>query len=307
MINDICTALLRANLLAGVAILVVMLVRNPARRLFGPEVAYGMWVAPALVAAGALLPAGNVALHAPDHARVIGNVEAPAPALLLALWMVGMAGAAALLWRAQARFQRLAKAGRAGPAVVGFIAPRIVMPTDDGRYTPEERDLIRAHEREHIARRDPQARAWMAVCQCLAWFNPLVHLAAHLARLDQELACDAAVLRRRSHSRGPYARALLKTQLASTPLPFGCYWPARGRHPLEVRVALLKTKSRPLELVGACLVGAAAVTAGAAAWATQPPSAPPPPTVAEEAWAQAREAHVTVLLIRMPPRTAHHS
>lgn len=304
MVNEICAALLRANLLASVAILAVMLARGPARRLFGAEVAYWLWTVPVLVAAGALIPAERVAAHAPDHATVIGGYAAPAPGLLLAIWGVGMAGAVALLWRAQARFQRLARTGKAGPAVVGVIAPRIVMPADDGRYTPEERALVRAHERAHIARRDPQARAWMAALQCLAWFNPLAHIAAHLARLDQELACDAAVLRYRPRDRGPYARALLKTQLAVTPLPFGCYWPARGRHPLEVRVSLLKAKPSSLELAGACLVGAAAISAGAAAWATQPPIAPRLPYPGEAAWQAQTETHVSVLLIRAPHRAA---
>jgi beta-lactamase regulating signal transducer with metallopeptidase domain len=118
-----------------------------------------------------------------------------------------------------------------------------VLPADDGRYTAAERDLIRAHEREHVARKDPRAAALAALAQCLCWFNPLVHLAAHLMRLDQELACDEAVVRRRPAARALYARTLLKTQLAAQPLPFGCYWPARGPHPLEVRIALLKARA----------------------------------------------------------------
>jgi beta-lactamase regulating signal transducer with metallopeptidase domain len=306
MMSEVCAALLRANLLASIAILAVIAVRRPARRLFGPEVAYLLWIAPVLVAAGALIPAGRVARGAPEHATVIANFAPPAPGLLLALWAVGISAAVVLLWRAQARFQRLARDGRAGPAVVGFIAPRIIMPADDGRYTPEERALVRAHEREHIARRDPQARAWMAALQCLAWFNPLSHVAAHLARLDQELACDAAVLRRHSRQRAPYARALLKTQLAAAPLPFGCYWPARGLHPLEVRVALLKAQPRRLELTGAILVGAAAVSAGAAAWATQPPIRERDAYPGEAAWAAspASESHVSVMLVRWPARAA---
>jgi beta-lactamase regulating signal transducer with metallopeptidase domain len=128
--------------------------------------------------------------------------------------------------------------------VVGLISPRIVMPADDGRFTPEERDLMRAHEREHVARKDTRAVAFIAALQCACWFNPLVHWAAWLLRLDQELACDAAVVRGRPGARGLYARTLLKTQLAGTPLPIGCYWPSRSRHPLEVRLALLKPPPR---------------------------------------------------------------
>ena len=61
-------------------------------------------------------------------------------------------------------------------------------------------------------------------------------------RVDQELACDAAVIRGRPDARTLYGETLLKTQLAATPLPFGCYWPARGLHPLEVRIGLLKRR-----------------------------------------------------------------
>jgi beta-lactamase regulating signal transducer with metallopeptidase domain len=118
------------------------------------------------------------------------------------------------------------------------------MPRDDGTFSPEERELIRAHEREHVARKDPRAAAGVALAQCLCWFNPFVHLAAGLVRLDQELVCDAAVVLARPKSRGLYARTLLKTQLAASPLPFGCYWAPRRQHPLEVRVEMLKRRPR---------------------------------------------------------------
>ena len=302
MMIELCAAVLRANLLGAAAILAVLAVRRPARRLFGPEVAYWLWGVPLLVFAGALLPAGNVAPDAPAHVAVFGRLAGPAePAPWLAAWACGVVGSGALAWRAQARFLRLSRGGRAGPAVVGVIAPRVGMPADDGRYTPEERALVRAHEREHIARRDPQARAWIAILQCLAWFNPLAHVAANAARLDQELACDAAVIRHRPQARGAYARALMKTQMSATPLPFGCYWPSASRHPLEVRVALLKRRPRPFEMAGAILVGAAAVSAGCAAWATQPPIRPRA-LYPIESWAAdaQRETHVSMLLIRVP-------
>jgi beta-lactamase regulating signal transducer with metallopeptidase domain len=156
--------------------------------------------------------------------------------------------------------------------VVGVVNPRIVMPADDGSYTAAERELIRAHERQHIARSDPRAGALAVLGQTLFWFNPLVHVAAHVMRLDQELACDAAVLRRRPKDRALYAKTLLKTQLAAQPLPFGCYWPARGAHPLEVRVGLLKTPVRYEGLVGHLLIALSVAVVGVAAWNVQPPT-----------------------------------
>jgi beta-lactamase regulating signal transducer with metallopeptidase domain len=151
------------------------------------------------------------------------------------------------------------------------------MPADDGRYSPEERALIRAHEREHILRKDPRDGALIALFQCLAWCNPLVHLAAHVARLDQELACDAAVLKRRPGERTLYAKTLLKTQLAGCALPLGCYWPARSRHPLEVRVALLARRPAAGGDEGPILIGTGIVAAALLAWSIEPPLPPSPP------------------------------
>ena len=266
---DVCDALIRANLVAGAAILAVLSVRIPARRCFGPEVAYRLWAAPPLSVAATLIPlrASPAAFgHPLPHLAPVGLSPA-----LLAVWVGGLVLAAALMWRAQVAFLAAARCGRAGPALVGVIAPRLVMPPDDGRYTPAERDLIRAHEREHMLREDPRAGALMAAAQCVAWFNPLVHLAARMARLDQELACDAGVMRRRPEARALYARTLLKTQLAGAALPLGCYWPARSRHPLEVRVALLRRRPDDRSLAGPLLVTAGVMSTALLAAAVEPP------------------------------------
>lgn len=97
-----------------------------------------------------------------------------------------------------------------------------------------------------------------------------MHLAARRFRQDQELACDAAVLRRFPHSRRSYGDALFKTQLADQPLPFGCHW--FGSHPLKERIAMLK---HPLPntlrwFAGFVLVTALTVAGGWTAWAAQP-------------------------------------
>jgi beta-lactamase regulating signal transducer with metallopeptidase domain len=139
----------------------------------------------------------------------------------------------------------------------------------------------------------------MVVLQCLAWFNPLVHLAAHLARLDQELACDAAVLRRHPKARALYAKTLLKTQLAGAALPLGCYWTARGRHPLEVRVAQLARPSDDASLAGPILIITTAILAAALAWAAEPPLPlkTRPPLVAADPYVPYGSGHMSVLLV----------
>jgi beta-lactamase regulating signal transducer with metallopeptidase domain len=296
-------ALVRVNLVAGVAILAVLLLRVPARRRFGPEIAYRLWAAPPLAAAATVVPL-KVA-RTPLHLSHLAPADASP--LLLGLWAVGLAVAAALLWRAQAAFLRAASRGEAGPAVVGVITPRLVMPPDDGRYTAEERALIRAHEREHIERKDPRAGALIALFQCLAWFNPLVHVAAHMARLDQELACDAAVLKRHPRSRTLYAKTLLKTQLAGHALPLGCYWPSRARHPLEVRVELLRRPAADGGLEGPLVVGAGIISAALVAFSLQPPlpPVPRPPPYVEPIDHDSGQMSVMLVTWRISAPTAH--
>jgi beta-lactamase regulating signal transducer with metallopeptidase domain len=84
-----------------------------------------------------------------------------------------------------------------GPAVIGALLPRVVLPADFAvRFTPEEQALILAHERNHLRAGDAQINAMTTALQCVFWFNPLVHIGARLLRIDQEIACDAAVLTR---------------------------------------------------------------------------------------------------------------
>jgi beta-lactamase regulating signal transducer with metallopeptidase domain len=294
MANEVLSVLLWAHLTASVAVLAVLCARLPVRRRFGPEIAYGLWALPPVAAFGGLLPARTVeaiALHAVPH-----GLRLPATPLLLA-WVAGSLASLVIALTAQLAFLRQARRGAAGPAVVGVIAPKVVMPPDDGRFTAEERAVIRAHEREHIRRRDPHAGAWMTAFQCLAWFNPLVHLAVRLARIDQELACDAGVILRARVPRALYARTLLKTQLAGRALPFGCYWPATGRHPLEVRVGLLKAGApRPTATGDAWLAGAL-VAVMMAAWGLKPPEAAPRPVEPP----QPPQRSVSVVMIRLAP------
>lgn len=246
-------AFFKANLVAAVVILAVAPGRVVARRTFGPAAAYHLWALPLL--AGFL--AFVVDLARPHLDPAIFAIDPAA----IAVWAMGALAVAAVFTVAQVRFQAEVRAGRAGPAVVGFISPVIVMPADDGRYTPEERELIRAHEREHVGRKDTRAAALAALFQCLCWFNPLVHLAAYLVRLDQELACDAAVVRTRPAARALYARTLLKTQLAGSALPLGCHWSPRGQHPLELRIASLKRASKSQSRLSGGTFAAASVDA----------------------------------------------
>ena len=91
-------------------------------------------------------------------------------------------------------------------------------------------------------------------------------------RMDQELACDEAVVSRFPGARRAYAEVLMKAQLAVLPLPLGCYWPSKTQHPLVERVAMLKRRDigRGRRVAGAAALTVLCAGAGVAAWAAQP-------------------------------------
>jgi hypothetical protein len=101
---------------------------------------------------------------------------------------------------------------RAGaPFVTGLFEPKVFLPTDFAqRFSAQEQQWVLVHELTHIRRRDLWARLVAEGFRALFWFNPLVHVAVHLLRQDQEYACDQAVVSRCTpQERYRYGRALM--------------------------------------------------------------------------------------------------
>jgi beta-lactamase regulating signal transducer with metallopeptidase domain len=297
--TELLTALLQANLAASAAIVVVLAARRPLRAAFGARLAYGLWLLAPLAATASLLPPRAPGfLPAPPVApaplitsaerTVIAVWDRSAPALgsgapldpALTATIIWIAGALTMVgWLAlkQRQFTTEMAQGVAGPAVVGVLAPRIVTPADfEERFDRRERAVVLAHEEAHLAGQDARINALAALVRCICWFNPLVHAAAYLMRIDQELACDAAVIARHPKAKGAYAQALLKAQLAARPLPLGCYWRAGTEHPLMERLKMLErpNPSPVRRLAGGALIGVLSAGAGYAAWASTPAVAP---------------------------------
>jgi len=261
MESDLILPLLRVALVTSAAIVLLLLVRKPLRRQFGAALAYAAWLIVPLIAAAALLPAYArpqvLSVQAPYAVQALVQQATPAglPAQANYLAVVWAAGAlASLLWLIAAHQTFLRRAGpltrkgsihvsaaAVGPASVGLLRPKIVVPRDFAeRYTPAEQALIVAHEQVHIARRDAIANLAAALFGCLFWFNPLVHLGARAMRQDQELACDAAVMRRHSGQRRIYAEALLKSHTGPSSIGAGihCHW--QSPHPTKERIMHLQ-------------------------------------------------------------------
>ncbi len=85
-----------------------------------------------------------------------------------------------------------------------------VLPERD--YTEEELRFLFSHELHHLQRRDIDTKVFLAFCQGLCWFNPLVWLAAAKGSDDLELSCDEVVLAGQDErQRRDYARLLLQS------------------------------------------------------------------------------------------------
>jgi beta-lactamase regulating signal transducer with metallopeptidase domain len=281
MVDLLVLALLKAQVAASVAILIVLALRLPARRLIGAELSYRLWVlapAAALASLFPTLPEFEARMNRAPSGLVTTLSTLKVPVLHHAselgyAWLAGAAVLAALFALAQGRFLRRARAGQAGPAVTGAW-PRMVVPSDyRARFTEAERALIREHERAHMDRGDLAASLLIAVCQVVGWFNPLMHVAAACARMDQELACDAQVIAAHPRSRRRYAETLLKAHDRGWSSPLTCALALGGRHPLEVRLTLMLGARRisvKRDRAGVFVVGALAVGLAAALWTWAP-------------------------------------
>lgn len=247
MASELLRALFAISVSVGAIILLILTLRAPLRRVFGAQLAYVIWSA---VPAGLLLsllpiapmPGQALNVAAPFHRLAGFNPSGMVPDAaqwqqwLLAIWVSGAVALMSWTWRAHMNYLNHATMG---PAVIGLYRPRVVVPRDfTTRYTSQEQQLILAHENAHIRRRDPLFNCLCALIQCGLWFHPLVHFAARRFRLDQELACDAAVMRAHPGLKRSYADAMLKTQLSTHGTLIYCHW--QSVHPLKERIMQLQ-------------------------------------------------------------------
>jgi beta-lactamase regulating signal transducer with metallopeptidase domain len=303
MSQDLLTRLWALTLIASGGVLLVLLIRPLLRRAAGAGLAYASWLLVPLVLLASALPQ-PVQLALPvsttpvqwviANAGTLRELPAERASLWAMLWLAGVVIATLAFTAQQLRFQRrlgrlqglgdgvchLANGSFSGPLLVGLLRPRIVLPTDFfTRYDAREQELILAHEAVHLRRHDSSANLLTTLFQTVFWFNPLLHFAARRVRLDQELACDAAVLAQHPNSRSAYAGAILKAALIESSAPLACHW--QSRHPLKERILQL-TRTPPAHarrIAARALLSALALGACYTAWATSgrvAPSVPQP-------------------------------
>ena len=150
-----------------------------------------------------------------------------------------------------------------GPAVIGLLRYRIVLPAWALTLPSAQRDLVLVHEREHAAAADPSLLFAATVLVALSPWNVALWWMAHRLRFAIELDCDARVLRQRPDHLAYGALLLDVTERA-----FGGAMPivalAEPVSLVERRIAAMMSqvpRFAPLRAVvaGACVVGLVAV------------------------------------------------
>lgn len=230
--------------------LLVLAIRAPVRKAFGPQLAYALWLLPVIRLAMPPVPE-NWTAQAAAPVAAAGDVivfyviepmgAAPAAGAeggfglwmaLLVLWGIGAAAFLGYHLIAHSRFcgrllrrariDRTVAGGKVrvietdaahGPLAFGIWRKYVAFPRDfSERYDAQERDLALAHELGHHVRGDLIAN-WVALfVLALHWFNPIAWRAFRAFRADQEMACDALVLAGRAQAlRHAYGRAIVKS------------------------------------------------------------------------------------------------
>ncbi|MXO67919.1 hypothetical protein GRI72_03600 [Altererythrobacter marinus] len=246
----------------GLLIALVLFVRRPVARHLGARAAYALWLVPfarllmpPLVLPSWMAPAGDPTFPGPPSAIDGAGASAPAAmaetigqqpllldgsgpvqavpadipwaAVLLALWLAGVAGFLWLRFSAYFRARRVlladaAPVGEAGrvrlvetpetnaPIAFGLFDPVVALPPGFmARRDRDARDLALAHELAHHRGHDLLANFAAQFLFALHWFNPLAYLGWQAMRRDQEAACDARVVETRDRrARAEYGRVI---------------------------------------------------------------------------------------------------
>ena len=107
------------------------------------------------------------------------------------------------------------------PFSMGVFKKRVYLPLG---LTPEEEEMVIAHEHTHLSRNDPLWKLTVSLIRVIHWMNPLVWLAFRLWGADMEYTCDERVFQWMDADKKPdYCRALTTVSqkpYASCPVAF---------------------------------------------------------------------------------------
>jgi bla regulator protein blaR1 len=300
----------------GALIALVLVLRRPVARWFGPGMAYALWALPLLrlILPPLVLPARPEPRLVEVTATTVDLVGFPAatatpaftlPQVALALWLAGALGY--LVWRGwgyaamrrtllagarpvgQAGTVRLIETPAApGPIAFGVFDPVIALPPGFMDLPDRAaRDLALAHELAHHTGRDLAVNLAMQPLLALHWFNPLAWLGWRALRRDQEAACDARVLAGRdSATRAAYGTLIAGFATAGQPglaAPLACPIAVEKSIIHRLRSLTMQDPTPRTRLLGRALIGLGVLAlplTASISYAAQdaPPAVPAAPT-----------------------------
>ena len=137
--------------------------------------------------------------------RVLRRADGPAQTLWIAtsaIALVAFAGAFIVLRMRRASWKTATVDGHTtwiardvGPAVVGFMRPRMVLPEWALQLGDRDRGFVVRHESEHIRAGDPRLLLVAGLLLVAMPWNPALWWMTRRMRLAMEIDCDARVLR----------------------------------------------------------------------------------------------------------------
>lgn len=320
----------------GALIALVLVLRRPVARHFGPGMAYALWLLPLLrlmlppLTLPAPAPVASEATIVTAAAADLGPVAAVAPApaidpwpVLVALWLAG--AAVFLAWRLAGYFlmrRRTLRCGRlierrgairviesdavAVPVAFGVIDKVVALPTPFARSgDAQARDLAIQHELEHHAGRDIAVNFAMQPLLALHWFNPLAWAGWRALRRDQEAACDARVLAGRdADTRQAYARLIADFARGPNPslaTPMACAVLTEKNIVYRLRSLTMTEPTPRRRLAGRLMIAAGVLalplTASISYAAADDPVAPPAPPAAPGAPAAPEKVEKRIVIV----------
>ncbi len=170
--------------------------------------------------------------------------------------------------------QRLLVSRDAGPAVIGFRTPAVVVPEWVLDLDTSLRALVLRHEREHLDRGDPRLLLGAVGIATIAPWNPLAWFQLHRLRCAMELDCDARVLRAHPDARRYGSLLLAVAQRVDRAGLLAAAALTESSSLLARRIAAMRRPLAAFRATQTIVLGAVVILATVAACEMQSPSQP---------------------------------
>jgi hypothetical protein len=160
-----------------------------------------------------------------------------------------------------------------GPAVVGIVRPRIVIPRWLLEQDATTQRIVLTHEREHLRAQDIRALGGALLVAVLIPWNLPVWWQLRKLRFAMEVDCDSRVLRG-GQSRSTYSAVLLNVATHLAPLRAAAAGLSESGSSLEKRIRMMHAPIRARWRVLAALLGSCSVALIAVAANVNAPPVP---------------------------------